>query len=78
MVRTIITMSEKDKKWLEEYSYASHLSVAETIRRAIREYREHKKGEFQKEALSQTAGLWKSRKVDGLKYVGRLRDEWKA
>lgn len=27
--------------------------------------------------LSKTSGIWKYRKIDGLHYVRKLRDEWK-
>jgi len=26
--------------------------------------------------LSKTSGIWKNRKIDGLEYVRKLRDEW--
>ncbi len=30
----------------------------------------------QKEFLSNTADLWKERKIDGLEYVRKIRAEW--
>ncbi len=34
-LRTIITLSEDDKVWLESYSRTSGISMAEAIRRGI-------------------------------------------
>ncbi len=76
MARTIITMSDEDKRWLDSYSHSSRQSIAMTIRLAIKSYRRQQKPAVKKDALSKTAGLWRSRKVDGLKYVGKLRKEW--
>ncbi len=35
-VRTIITLSEEDNRWLESYSNLHHVSVAAAIRQGIR------------------------------------------
>jgi hypothetical protein len=76
MARTIITLSDDDKKWLEHYSHASHQSIAMTIRLAIKFYRGQQKPSVRKQALSETAGLWRSNKTDALDYVEKLRAEW--
>jgi hypothetical protein len=38
--RTIITLPEEDKQWLESYSRAHHISMAEAIRRGIRKLKD--------------------------------------
>jgi hypothetical protein len=76
MKRTIITVPDEIKEWLDNYSYLHHQSVAETIRIALEEYKEKRNRETEKDSIKKTAGLWKSRKLDGLEYVERLRKEW--
>ena len=57
--RTIITLSEEDKMWLEGYSKAFNISVAEVIRRGIKQLREsHESGPYQK-LVENTRGIWK-------------------
>jgi hypothetical protein len=76
MTRTIITIEAEDKKWLENYSRRIHLSSAEVIRRAIKEYRRQvSKGDL-KRVLEATSGKWKSIKGDSQDYVNDLRNEW--
>ena len=38
--RTIITLSEEDKRWLESYSSLNRVSGAEAIRQGIRKLKE--------------------------------------
>ena len=76
MTRTIITLSDEDKKWLEHYSHVSHQSIAKTIRVAITFYRTQQKTSVKKDALSKTAGLWRARRKDALDHVEDLRREW--
>lgn len=76
MVRTLITLAEEDKRWLERYSRAQGLSMAETVRRALRHYRSEVDTRRSGEVLDATAGLWAGREVDALDHVRRLRDEW--
>lgn len=76
MVRTIITISEKDKAWLDQYSRRHHQSTAETIRLAIHEFRKAQRPATLTSALEETRGMWASKKQDGLKQVEKLRGEW--
>jgi hypothetical protein len=78
MIRSIVSLPEEDKRWLGKYSRESHLSTAEIIRQAIRQYRQHIVVGGLKTALKRTAGTWKSVKGDSLQVVDRLRDEWTA
>lgn len=73
-IRTIITLSEEDKRWLESYSNAHQVSVAEAIRQGIRRLKDAELQETYKVLVQSTKGLWK--KGDGLKYQRRIRSEW--
>ena len=73
-VRTIITLSEEDKKWLESYSSLHHMSVAEAIRRGIKKLKEAEFYENYKSLVLNSKGLWK--KGDGLTYQRQIRSEW--
>jgi Arc/MetJ-type ribon-helix-helix transcriptional regulator len=76
MVRSIISLSEEDKKWLEHYGRKNRLSAAEVIRRALRLYRrELSKGGYER-VLHESAGTWKSIKGDSQDYVEAIRAEW--
>jgi hypothetical protein len=72
--RTIITLPEEDKGWLESYGKAHDVSVAEAIRRSIKKLREDSSGKTYEIMVKKTRGLWK--KGDGLRYQRKLRSEW--
>lgn len=74
--RMIITLSENDKKWLESYSRAREVSVAEPIREGIRKVRDTEFVETYRATVQRTRGLW--RQGDGLKYQRKLRSEWQS
>lgn len=74
--RTIITLSETDKKWLESYSRAHEVSLAEAIRQGIRKLRDAEFAETYRVAVQRTRGLW--RRGDGLRYQRKLRSEWQS
>ena len=57
MIRTLITLSEEDKEWLDIYSHANHQSTAETIRQAIQGFHEDVKRQNKKQILMQTSGI---------------------
>ena len=73
--RTIITISEEDKTWLEAYSKAFNVSVAEVIRQGIKRLRETDEPEAYLKLVENTRGIWKQ--GDGLRYQIGLRSEWK-
>ena len=73
-VRTIITLSEEDKKWLESYSSLHHVSVAEAIRRGVKKLKEAEFYENYRSLVLNSKGLWK--KGDGLTYQRQIRSEW--
>jgi len=76
MTRTIISIPEDEKKWLDSYGKRHRISSAEVIRRAVREFR-HKEPEKDLAAvLRETAGAWTSIKGDSRDYVEAMRKEW--
>ena len=75
MVRTIVTMDESDKRWLDQYSGQQGQSVAQTIRLAIKEFQKKMRvGNYQK-ILDRTFGILKD-KEDSVKFIRKLRAEW--
>lgn len=77
MQRMIISVDKIDKMWLQEKARTEHVSVAELIRKAVRDYRK-KKLSVQvasfSELLSSTRTLW--HEGDGLAFQKKLRQEW--
>ncbi len=72
--RTIITIDDENKIWLETYSNSLGISMAEAIRRGIRCLRENQHRMLYKDLVQQTRGKWK--KGDGMKYQNQIRAEW--
>jgi hypothetical protein len=76
MTRTILSLPEDEKKWVESYGRRHRISNAEVIRRAIREFRLKKPEIGLTAVLRATAGAWTSVKGDSRDYVDALRKEW--
>lgn len=76
MTRTIISIPEDEKLWLESYGRRHRISSAEVVRRAIREYRQRKADKSLAGVLRETAGTWTSVKGDSRDHIDALRDEW--
>jgi hypothetical protein len=76
MIRTVISLDEESKKWLDQQAREENISAAELIRTAVRKYRDEKRRETLplKDLLNQTSGIWK--RGDGLTYQRRSRKEW--
>ncbi len=77
MPRTIISLSDEDKVWLDRRSRAERVPMTEIVRRAVREYRERYDAGGSsrlKELLRRTSGCWTH--GDGLRYQDAVRDEW--
>ena len=75
MVRTIITLEDSDKRWLDRYSGRQGQSTAETIRNAIKEFQKKSRESDHHRVLKATAGLLKG-KDDSVRFVRELRKEW--
>jgi len=76
MTRTIVSIPEDEKKWLESQGRRLRISSAEIIRRAIREYRLKESKRSLAGVLRETAGTWTSVKGDTRDHVDALRREW--
>ncbi|RTZ66618.1 MAG: CopG family transcriptional regulator [Aquificaceae bacterium] len=70
-MRTIIDIPDTLLIHLTALLKQQKISRAELIRRAIRDY-------LQQHQVDTDAafGLWKDKKVEGLQYQQRIRDEW--
>jgi hypothetical protein len=73
--RTIITISDEDKLWLERYSRSCGISVAEAIRRGIARLKHGEGRSVYQTIVRQTRGIW--HKGDGLDYQKNVRSEWR-
>lgn len=78
MIRTLISLDEEDKQWLDRRAKEEGKTMAEVVRTAVRRYREQCEsgsGELPLEQLlRRTSGLWQG--GDGLEYQRSLREEW--
>jgi len=72
--RTIITLPQEDKEWLEGYSKAHMVSVAQAIRKGVRKLRETEGLQTYRALVEKTRGVWKQ--GDGLRYQVKRRSEW--
>jgi hypothetical protein len=72
--RTIITISDDEKSWLETYSKINKISMAEAIRRGILQLKNQDSRSVYKTLVNDTRGLWG--KGDGLAYQKMIRSEW--
>ena len=72
--RTIITISEGEKRWLEAYSGIHGVSQAEAIRRGIACLKATEGQSAYHRLVQQTAGIWRAE--DGLTYQQAIRAEW--
>ena len=76
MVRTVISLDEKDKRWLDRKAAEEGVSMTEVIRQAVRRMRsEEQKRRTFGTLLRATEGVGTGE--DGLKIQKRLRSEWK-
>lgn len=73
MRRTLVGFSDKDIAALDALSSTRNVSRAELIRQAVAIYLEKFKPNDPPDAAF---GLWKSKKLDGLTYQNKLREEW--
>jgi len=76
MVRTVISLELADKTWLDRRAREEKTSMAEVIRRAVRQYRDESEARAQPigHLLEKTSGIW--RQGDGLSYQQGIRGEW--
>jgi hypothetical protein len=76
MKRTVISLEDRDKEWLDAAAAREGTAATELVRRAVKLLREREPVLQQPfgEVLRRTRGLWRG--GDGLAYQGKLRDEW--
>jgi hypothetical protein len=74
--RTIITISEIEKRWLMNYTKTHSISMAEALRRGIACLKASQSLVSYQRIVSDTRGIW--RKGDGLKYQDQIRSEWES
>lgn len=72
--RTIITISEQEKRWLAAYSGLHGVSLAEAIRRGIACLKTAEGHNAYCKFVQNTAGIWKQ--GDALTYQKEIRSEW--
>ena len=76
MIRTLISLDDADKRWLDSYSRRHGQSLAETVRQALRQFRERDPEGEKASLLERTSGLWRDASRNADAYIDRLRDEW--
>ena len=76
MTRTIISIPEDEKKWLDTYGKRHRISSAEVVRLAVREFRRMKADKSLARVLRETAGTWTSVTGETREHVDELRAEW--
>lgn len=81
MVRTLISLDDDDKAWLDEHARELGTPMTQLVREAVALYRRTKTATTQPalgELLDRTAGLRAGRghAEDGLTTQRRLRGEW--
>ncbi len=76
MVRTVITLDESDKHWLDQQAALQKVSMAEVVRQAISRLRAARDqgGEDFDALLKSTSGRWSQ--GDGLAWQEARRQEW--
>lgn len=76
MVRTVISLEVKDKRWLDKAAATEGVPMTELIRRAVRLLREQSRRDRPDldDLLDATSGSW--RLAEGLRYQRRVRREW--
>ncbi len=75
MVRTLVSIDENDKRWLDKYSHEQGRSTAEIIRQAIKEFQQKMRTNQRQRILDKTFGILKD-KEDSVKFVRKIREEW--
>jgi hypothetical protein len=79
MIRTVVSLKERQKKWLDKKAKDAHVTMTEMVRqvieRVMKEELEPKAPSPSfRELLALTKGTWKGE--DGLKYQLKMRGEW--
>lgn len=76
MVRTVISLTDSDKRWLDQQAALQHVPMTEVVRQAVqalRAARQQSSDDFNA-LLADTSDIW--RHGDGLAWQQNARDEW--
>jgi hypothetical protein len=73
MTRTVVSIDDDIKAWIDAKAAQEGVPMTELVRRALKQYREHEDQSVDS-LLSETSGIWTA--GDGLEYQQSLRDEW--
>ncbi len=77
MPRTIISLDEENKAWLDQQAALRRVPMTALVRQAVREFRireQSRSNPALQDVLERTAGIWRA--GDGLEYQDRVRSEW--
>ena len=76
MVRTVISLTDEDKEWLDQRAQQIGVPMTELVRRAVTLLRAQVRETEPPiaEPLERTQNIWTA--GDGLRYQDRIRDEW--
>ncbi len=74
MIRTVISLEEDEKEFLDRVAREEGVSMAAIIRRAVREHMRQLESRDADNLLEITFGIRNGE--DALSYVNSLRDEW--
>ncbi len=76
MIRTVVSLDDSDKLWLDQQAALQHVPMTEVVRQAVqalRAARQQNSNDFNA-LLEGTAGIWKH--GDGLAWQQNTREEW--
>lgn len=76
MIRTVVSLDEADKPWLDQQAALQQVSMTEVVRQALHAFRaarERNNNDFSA-LLDDTSGLWTE--GDGLDWQQKMRSEW--
>jgi hypothetical protein len=76
MIRTIISLTPDEKRWLEQRARLENVSAAALIRSLIDRHRQdlERAAGTGDDLLGKTSGIW--HQVEGLEYQRKIRAEW--
>ncbi len=74
MIRTVVSLDEDDKRWLDRRAEEEGVPMTELVRRAVRRLRAEDERPTFDEVVEASRGIWKH--GDGLAWQEKLRGEW--
>jgi hypothetical protein len=76
MIRTVISLDEPDKLWLDQQAALQNVPMTEVVRQAVRALRaaRQQSGDDFAALIASTGGIWPN--GDGLDWQQEIRDEW--